>query len=137
LFQFRVYFKPLNEVKYDHVDEVYQSEVSANDRQTLLLSYREVLPEAIIVLITIIKEETGSTVPAWLYSLEMTDRFILQLDLYEYKNLRELSEKIVQFSHSELFEELIKTVPLPKDDHRYFKVAEEEVPQSPTAHSNQ
>lgn len=137
LFQFRGYFKALTDIGYDNIEEIYQSEISVNDKQTLLLSYREKLPEAIIVLITIITDDTGNLPPNWMYSLELTDAFILQMDLFEYKNLRELSEKIVQFSHSELFEELIKTVPLPKDDQRYFKLPEEEAPPtSRLAHSN-
>lgn len=126
MFNFRSFFKAIVDMdEAEEMEEVYQSEVKANDQQTLLMSYREQHPGPITVLITIIKDDTGSALPSWLYSLEMNEQFVKQLDLMEYSSLRELSEKLVEFSQTQLFEELIKTVPLPKDERRYFKVAEE------------
>ena len=80
-----------------------------------------------MVLITIIKEDNNSVVPPWLYSLVITEKFVKQLDLYGYASVVDIAEKVVDFSQTELFQELIKTVPLPKDERRYFKMPEDEV----------
>lgn len=113
LFNFRLYFKPLNEIEKDVYEEVYQCEVKANEQQTLLASFREMIPHSMIILITVFRQ--GNSIPDWMYSLEITEKFIKHIELHEYRTVTQLAERIVKFSQTEFFIELLKTVPLPKD----------------------
>jgi hypothetical protein len=53
-----------------------------------------------VILITIIKESSPEKIPQWLYTFEITDKFIKHIDLYEYSSVTMLAEKIVQFSQT-------------------------------------
>lgn len=129
LFNFRLFFKAMNEIEKDVYEEVYQCEVKANEQQTLLVSFREMIPHSMLLLVTVYKQ--GQAIPDWMYSLEITDKFIKQIDLHEYKTVTQLAEKIVKFSQTEFFIELIKTVPLPKDANKLFKTEQEKEALSP------
>jgi hypothetical protein len=72
-----------------------------------------------------------------MYALEITEKFIKQLDLYEYHTVTALAEKIVSFSQTEFFTELIKSVPLPRDTNRLFKIDNEKEALSPNTNNNQ
>lgn len=126
MFMFRLFFKPLTDIEKDVYEEVYQCELRANESQMFLLSFRELLPHSMIILITILKE--GSTIiPNWMYTLEITEKFIKHLDLCAYRTVTMLAENIVEFSKTELFLELMRSVPLPKDERKVFKLLEDVV----------
>lgn len=85
LFNMRLFFKPISEIEKDVYEEVYQCEVKANEQQTLLCSFREMIPHSMIILITVLKQ--GNAIPHWMYSLEITDKFIKHIELHEYKTV--------------------------------------------------
>lgn len=55
--------------------------------------------------------------------MDVSEAFIKQLNLFEFESLPMLSEKIVQFSETGFFLELVKSVPFPKEEKKVFQLS--------------
>ena len=71
---------------------------------------------SIFIFVTATKIDGG--IYDWLHAILINDKFIEQLNMYEFKTMQTLYQKISTFSQMEFLIEFVKTLPLPKEEKK-------------------
>lgn len=100
----------------------------------MVVSFRDSFPDSVAVLISVRAKEPKSPINlTWMHTLEVNSLFLDHLDLYSYKTIEMVKDSIQKFATSQLIVEVLKNVPLVRDERMLFRLAEPaEVPCSPS-----
>ena len=92
----------------------------------MIASFRDSFPDAVVILISVQKKEARSLQHiTWMHQLEVSGLFLEILNLYEYQNIELVKDRIEKFANSNFLTELLKQVPLPRDERMLFKLVEQ------------